>query len=168
MGWERTRWEIEGRASDARGGRGRVWRGEEGGEQDEAEVRLSWTSRGRMRHHLTIKNTQAAFGQHEKGRDAPSHASGGGGSNDNNDSSKENKSKDCNDNNRNKHDAININPTKGHDTNDNCDCGNNYAGITCLTFQKRQHDDDANDAQFPPHPTFLPKMTMSPRLSCTR
>jgi hypothetical protein len=100
MGWERTRREIEGRASDARGGRGRVWQGGgEGGEQHEAEVHMSWTSQGRMRHHLTIKNIRAAVGQHKKGRDAPWRASGGGGSNNNNDSSKEIESKDCDNNN---------------------------------------------------------------------
>jgi hypothetical protein len=73
--------------------------GGEGGEQHEAEVCLSWTSRGRMRHHSTIKNIWAAVGQHEKGRDALWHASGGGESNDNNVSSKENESIDCNNNN---------------------------------------------------------------------
>jgi hypothetical protein len=73
--------------------------GGEGGERHEAEVRLSWTSRWRMRYHSTIKNILVAVGQHEKGRDAPWRASGGGGSNDNNDSSKENESKDCDNNN---------------------------------------------------------------------
>jgi hypothetical protein len=106
--------------------------------------------------------------QHVKGRDAPWCASGGGGSNNNKDSSKENESKECNKNNGNEHDTNNINPTSGHDTNDNCDFDDNDAGMTYSTFSKRQHDDDANDAQFSPHPNFLLTMTMSPWLSYTR
>jgi hypothetical protein len=73
--------------------------GGDGGEQHEAEVRLSWTSWWRMRCHSTIKNILAAVGQHEKRRDAPWRASGGGGSNNNKVSSKENESKDCDNNN---------------------------------------------------------------------
>jgi hypothetical protein len=59
-------------------------------------------------------------------------------------------------------------PPVFHDTNDKCNCDDNYAGMTYLAFPKRQHDNDANDAQLPPHPTFPPTMAMSPWLLYTR
>ncbi len=58
---------MDGMGKDMEGNRGagklhKGWEGKgmagggRGGEQHEAEVRLSWTSWGRMRHHSTIKN----------------------------------------------------------------------------------------------------------------